>query len=341
MQIKLFRFCVFLIILLLFRENGKAQDPHFSQYFASPVTLNPALIGKGVEDIRVSSILRAQWWGASGIQPFYTTTVALEKRLLVNRPVNSSLAVAISLLSDASNGGILKNNFLSGGIAYNQALDAEGNEFLGAGMSVTYASRIFDASKFQFQSQFGSMGFQRSIPSNDPVAVAGRHYWDVNAGVHYSKKNNRLGYTIGAAVFHAGTPTEAEYNGEEYKLSIRTSLQAGMQFYMENKGEIHVSGMADIQGINRIYTAGVMYKMPINDATMNSFNIGVWKRFRDAIYPYVALEGNTWLAGVSYDILTGNDRTFAQSVQSLEFSFILKFGSAKKTSSSVNSVIFY
>ena len=35
--------------------SGKlyAQDPYFSQYFMSPMSNNPAMIGKGISDMRV------------------------------------------------------------------------------------------------------------------------------------------------------------------------------------------------------------------------------------------------------------------------------------------------
>jgi type IX secretion system PorP/SprF family membrane protein len=336
-----FRSFVFSVICALISQQSRAQDPHFSQYFASPMTLNPALIGKEVADARICAIMRAQWWGSGSVKPYYTSTVSFEKRLLGTRPGNNSLAVAFSLLSDASNGGVLKNNYLSGGIAYNKALDAEGNELLGGGITVTYASRIFDAGKFEFQSQLGSMGFQRSMPSNDPVSVAGRHYWDVNAGLHYSKRNERIGYHLGVSVFHAGTPREAEYNGESYYLKLRTGLQAGLQFYLANKTEIHVSSTLDMQGENNIYTAGGVCKIFANDETIHSLNIGIWKRFGDAVYPYVGLEGNKWLGGITYDILTNKENTFSQSVQSMEFSFILKLGPVKNASSPVNRTVFY
>jgi type IX secretion system PorP/SprF family membrane protein len=336
-----FRFCIFSVVCLVASQQVAAQDPHFSQYFASPITLNPALIGKDVADARVSTVMRAQWWGSAAVKPYYTSTISFEKRLLTARPGNNSLAIAFSLLSDASNGGVLKNNYLTGGIAYNKALDAGGNELLGGGITVTYANRIFDAGKFEFQSQFGSMGFQRSMPSNDAVSVAGRHYWDVNAGIHYSKRNDRVGYHFGVSVFHAGTPPEAEYNGETYYLRLRTGLQAGLQFYLNNKSEIHLSSTFDMQGENRIYTTGALCKIFANDETIHSLNIGVWKRFGDAVYPYVGLEGNKWLAGIAYDIITGKENTFSQSVQSMEFSFVLKIGSVKSTGSPVNRTVFY
>ena len=49
-------------ILLVSCLNGVAQvDPHFSQYFIQPMTLNPALTGAIEGDYRVSAVWRAQY----------------------------------------------------------------------------------------------------------------------------------------------------------------------------------------------------------------------------------------------------------------------------------------
>jgi type IX secretion system PorP/SprF family membrane protein len=332
--------CLFFVILVMHVQYSKAQDPFFSQFFASPVTFNPALIGKDVANMRISTIMRAQWWGSADVKPFYSSMLSFEKKLAMNRPGNNSLAIAFSILGDASNGGVLKNNYFTGGISYNKALDASGNELLGGGISLAYANRIFDANKFEFQSQFGSMGFDRALPSNDAVVAVSKHYWDVNAGIHYSKSNANWGYYLGTAVFHAGKPNQSIFTGQEYYLPMRMSFQAGLQFYLKNKTEIHFSGLSDIQGQNRLYTLGGLCKIYTNDDTISSLNVGVWNRFGDAVYPYVGIEGNTWLGGISYDIITGQ-QALGQSLQSMEFSFVLKLGAVKPTNTHAGRMLYY
>ena len=44
----------FFILLVCLTNVVSAQDPSFSQFFASPLTLNPALTGKFNGDLRVS-----------------------------------------------------------------------------------------------------------------------------------------------------------------------------------------------------------------------------------------------------------------------------------------------
>lgn len=332
------RIQIFFSILSIMSFSGQkvyAQDPHFSQYFTSPVTLNPGLIGKGVADTRLAGIFRSQWWGATNVQPFYTTAVSFEKRLLAGKTGDNELAMSLSILSDASNSGLLKNNYFSFGTAYHKSLNADGTELLSGGLSFTYANMMIDASKLEFQSQFGSNGFQ-SGASGDAVSIAGNHYFDVNAGISYSKMGKTSGYDIGISIFHAGRPSLGSYNNEDYNLKQRYSFQGGLQFILENKSQLHFSGVVDLQGIDNFYSLGGVYKLNTNHETISFVNIGLWNRFGDALYPYISLEGKSWLAGITYDIITSQVRTAQNQVQSSEFSFVWKLGaSSKKASSSI------
>ena len=51
--------------------SANAQDPHFSQFFASPLTLNPALTGKFDGTLRVAGNYRNQWPAFNNV---YTTS---------------------------------------------------------------------------------------------------------------------------------------------------------------------------------------------------------------------------------------------------------------------------
>lgn len=319
---------------------GGAQDPHFSQYFTSPMTVNPALIGKEVGDWRAIGTFRSQWWGGA-IAPFTTTSASLEKNFRSGVTGKSMFGIGISLLTDASNSGLLKNNYFSGGFAYNIALDAEGKELLGVGLEGTYANRLLDASKFSFQSQFGSMGFQRSAPSGDPVSVLSNKYWDVSTGLHYSKRYKTGGINLGIAIFHAGKPKEGVFSNNTYSVDRRVSLQTGIRFNLKNKDEIHFSGIADLQGQNSIYTLGGVYKAKLNTAQLKSFNIGIWNRFNDALYPYIALESKNWLLGISYDVINTDIRNSFNSVQSIELSLTCLFGAKRNPAKRREVVVIY
>ena len=320
----------------------QAQDPHFSQYFSSPMTVNPALIGMGAEDWRVMANFRSQWWGGF-VAPYNTTTVSLEKSIQSGGPQGkSNFGIGFSMLSDASNNGLLKNNYFSLGTAYHIALDAQGNEMLGLGMEATYANRLVDASKFEFQSQFGSMGFQRSVPSGDPVNIVSNNYLDVNVGVRYSKKiPGKWGYHLGGAIYHASTPKDGVFANTTYTLNRRISLQGGTVFYLTNQDEIHTSLLTDIQGENTIYTLGGVYKAKIKSSILEHLNLGLWNRFGDALYPYVGLEGKNWAIGFTYDaVIDSQLKNSYSSVQSMEFSLVWYLKSTRKTRIRENEIMY-
>ncbi len=195
---------------------------------------------------------------------------------------------------------------------------------------------------FMFQSQFGSMGFQRSIPSNDPVALQSNKYWDINAGAQYSMRiNEKAGWNIGASMFHLTSPTEGVYTNNRYRIDPRLNLQGGVQFYFADRSELHLSTMYESQYGNNIYTLGALYKIKVLSDALEAVDIGVWNRFSDALYPYLSLEGRNWTVGMSYDIVTSSVKTIYNSVSSVEFSLGWKFAGKKTTPSAKYGMMNY
>ena len=330
-----------IVVCCLFFVTAKAQDPHFSQYFASPMTMNPALTGKQVTDWRALALFRSQWWSGTETAPFTTTSFSLEKGFATGKNGKNSLGIGLSLLSDASNAGLLKNNFFTLGAAYNLGLDANGDEQIGLGIQTSYASRLVDVSKLELQSQFGSMGFQRTY-SGDPINALSNHYWDVNLGIHYSKDfiPQHWGLRLGAALYHAGTPTAGVFTNTVYTVESRYSFQGGV-VVRRPAGEFDLSMITDIQGTNTICTVGGVYKLKVQSDVLESFHLGIWNRINDSFYPYIAMQGHNWLVGISYDILKPSSRAAFSSVQSMEFSLAWHFGSAGKRPAQFPKMVTY
>ena len=315
------------LIVLLFTGNMilRAQDPHFSQYFMSPTTLNAALTGKSTADWKVTANFRSQWWGGS-IAPFYTTNAAVEKRFASKANDQSYFGLGLSFLTDASNSGLLKNNYFTAGLAYHIAANSTGTEHFSLGFQVSYANRLLDGSKFEFQSQFGSMGFQRYTSFSDPATSLSNSYVDLNAGAHYSKEEKDWGMGLGFAVFHASTPDASVYQSSSYALPRRYTANGSVYFKSGTRNQIAISTVTDIQGGNAVNATGVVYKIGIQSDQLQGLNLGAWARFGDALYPYLGLEGKSWILGLSYDVITSKLNSSYNSVQSMEISFALKFG---------------
>ena len=74
---------VFIIFTFLLLKNVHAQDPHFSQFFASPLTLNPAFTGKFNGTVRVAGNYRNQWPEIN--RAFITNTASVDFQILQNK----------------------------------------------------------------------------------------------------------------------------------------------------------------------------------------------------------------------------------------------------------------
>ena len=72
-----------LIIITCLVGTTFAQDPNFSQFFVSPLTLNPALTGKFNGNFRVAGNYRDQWPEIS--KAFITSTISFDLPILTGK----------------------------------------------------------------------------------------------------------------------------------------------------------------------------------------------------------------------------------------------------------------
>src|SRR5215470_15170850 len=77
---------ILLISLVTFVRSAKAQDPAFSQFFSSPLNINPALTAKINADWRVISNFRDQWIGPAS--PYATGTISYDRKIMQHKIPN-------------------------------------------------------------------------------------------------------------------------------------------------------------------------------------------------------------------------------------------------------------
>lgn len=323
---------IILVLIVLVVKNGVllAQDPFFSQYFMSPMTINPAMIGKGTKATRVMANHRSQWWGSQAAS-FVTNTVSAEMPFAKKGTDKSQLALGVMGLSDVSNNGILKNNYFSAGMAYNQNLNQEGTKKFGAGLMATFGSRVLDVSKMQWQSQFGSFGFNAALPSGENLQLPKRSYFDVAAGVHYSSEGKKWNFNIGASAYHVAQADISAFDAGNSLMRMRFNMNMDLAYKFKGGDEFHVISLFTQYNNKTVLNYGGIYKFKIDgDHVLSRINGGLMARTGDAVIGYVALEAPKWSLGVSYDFIQSDVQTFYNSVQSMEVSFCTFMTSKKK-----------
>ena len=313
-----------ILILSVFFLQVPAQDPNFSQFFASPLTLNPALTGKFNGVVRVAGNYRNQWPAINAA--FRTTTVSADFGMLANRiPEYDQFGAGIMGMYDINGSGVMKNSYLSGSLAYHKALDAYGYHQLGVGFSATYAQRRLDASKLNFEDELTSLGFTGNTAeifgSNGFLNI---NYADVNAGIVYNGATNDYNnFYVGASVYHINRP-KVNFQGAAFLLNPRYTVHAGGYFPIANATTLFLSGIQQFQAGATETLFGAAIGFTVNGDFENAIDVyaGSWYRMGDAIIPYVGLEFNSLRVGISYDVNTSRLSAASERRGGMELSLI-------------------
>lgn len=310
------------ICTLLLAQVVKAQDPHFSQFFASPLTLNPAFTGKFAGSWRIAANHRDQW--PSIPKAYVTTSASIDFPILKSKiPDSDVFGVGISGLTDASANNILKLNYGSVSMSYHKALDENGYSTIGAGFQGTYSSLNLDISKLTFEDMLTQNGFTGTT-SDILTNGSNQSYFDINAGLLYSgSTNGENNFYLGASMYHINRP-KVGFKDKNWYLSGRISLHGGGSFPVSDILTVHSSLIHQIQNKASETTVGVALAANVNQDVENptSIYIGSWVRFNDAVIPYIGLEFGGLRIGASYDFNISTLKAATASRGGSEFSII-------------------
>ena len=307
-------------MLLFFLVKG--QDPHFSQFFASPLTINPAFTGKFDGDIRMTAIHRNQW--PSIPKAYITTGASADFNLLKNKIGEGDVfGIGFSALSDQSADAALKLNYGSLSLSYHKSLDENGYNTLGAGFQTTYSSTMLDFNKLTFEDQLTQNGFTGSTAERLNNGDT-QNYLDVNAGILFSGSSTGSdNYYLGASIYHINRPN-LSFIDKVWNLSSRVTIHGGYSFPMNDQLSLNTSVIHQIQNNASETLAGAAIAANLNGDSdhPSSVYFGTWIRMNDALIPYVGIEVKGLRIGASYDINSSSLKAATVSRGGSEFSLI-------------------
>lgn len=300
-----------------------AQDPNFSQFFASPMTLNPALTGKFDGVYRFAANYRNQW---PTINNAYTTmTASLDMSIMKNRiPEIDQFGIGVMGYSDKAGDGVLNSTYYAVSLAYHKGLDENGYHQLGAGFQGTYMNRRLDLNKVVFEDQLTPFGFTGVTSESFSSNQVNLNYFDLNAGVFYNGSTNGYNnFYLGASMYHINRPKETFQRGD-FLLNARTTIQAGGRIPVGAYNSLHFAANHSMQAKAHNTMIGGAYAMNLNNNEANPTNVyfGSWYRFGDAVIPYIGLEFGDWQLGASYDVNTSSLKPASNTRGGVEISLI-------------------
>lgn len=307
-----------------------AQDVHFTQYFTSPLTLNPAQTGLTQNDWRASANFRTQWYTVSN-NPYMSGTIAFDIPTLRGKlPEGDALGIGLLGLYDRSGTGGLQNTTVGLSVAYHKAFGMDKQHTLSLGVQGYLVQKSIQFDKLIFGDQFNPNmpeGYLAGT-SAESFGNADLTYPDFNAGLMYSGRVAEKATLYGGfAYYHFTRPEEKFLNsGTAVKINSRFSAHLGGSFEMNENTVMYLSAMYQKQGPASEFLLGGAVGFVMNpghdEFTRNTiFYLGGWYRYGDAIAPYIGFEWSRMKIGFTYDVtlssaqnMTGGQGAYEVSV---------------------------
>lgn len=295
------------------------QDQHFTQFYASPLSLNPALSGVFDGGYRLAMIYRDQ--GRSFLnEPYSTYSAAADLRFGLNsrkKNTKDAFGTGVIFYSDRS----ASTNFFTNQIAltgaFHKALSRDGDHYLSAGFQAGVSQRNVNYNNLTFNDQFnGEDGYTNAtgefFPENNFA------FGDFAFGVHYAyAPSRRPGIFAGMAMHHITEPEVSFYANEQQenqrntdRLWRKISVHAGFIIPFGNAVQFSPRGLIYSQGPHLAANAGGNFRFLLNETNGAALHVGGWVRpvrnlennlGLDAAVGMLGVEYSNFLFGLSYD----------------------------------------
>ena len=342
---------VFLILSSILMGNRiAAQDPSFSQFFSSPLNINPALTGDINGKWRVISNFRRQWSGPAN--PYTTGTISVDNKIFQHVPgnyvdENTRVAIGGMMMYDEAMSGALKSNYASfnasgnirigtgtgyeengGRIRHNSKIKMEGEteERIGVGIGIIYGNKRLDNSKLNFAEQFTGNGFDTNLPTGESALSGMKPYFSTSAGLLYSYITSNLNFDFGVAAFHFNKPKQTFLNDPNQFLATRYVIHSNFEAFLSDHVILNSNGIYQYQSGASYFSIGgaLGYYLPTSDEREMIINAGLWYWSNNAVIPYFGFSYGNFQIGLTYDITISTLTQAAQRPHTFELCLILR-----------------
>lgn len=321
---KLIIIAIYCILLTLV---GKAQDLHFSQFFQSPLTTNPANTGFLPDaDFRLGVNLRNQWSSVMSV-PYKTMSVYGDAQVLRNSFENGWLGLGGVVLSDVAGAGSLQSTKVYGSIAYHHMLGY--SSLLSAGFNMGMANKKIDPSKLVFPDQFDGKFFDVTLPTTVVLAKNNISYFDMQAGINFAYFPTENFYiNAGYSIHHVNKPRETFFDAATqdnilpmrhigfingiFKLNDRLIVSPNIYYTNQSRASELVGGLV------------ANYNISGQEGGNTQFLAGLYYRHKDAAIGMAGFEVKKVRFLFSYDATISTLRGFNKSRGAYELSIVKK-----------------
>ncbi|MEL6922570.1 MAG: PorP/SprF family type IX secretion system membrane protein [Bacteroidota bacterium] len=285
--------------------SANAQDPHFSQFYNSPMTLNPALTGLMNSEVRMMANYRSQWGSIS--TPFTTMSASADFSLLHGALSDDFVGLGLVILNDQAGSTQFRNTQVQFSGAYSKSIGRDGNNFISLGGQLGVAQQRINLSKLLFDSQLDGEILNPDINSGENFTNDNSLYLDFSAGIAWSYTPDEYNsFYAGAAMFHLNEPEISFLNDPTELLYTKISAYAGAEIQLTRDLSIIPRGIVLMQGTATEINAGALLRFyMVNSPRAEeriSFYLGTMHRWKDAQIFITRFDYGPVGLSISYDM---------------------------------------
>jgi len=336
--------CLFSAVTLV------AQDARFSQFYKTPMQLNPALSGVFDGRYRVQVNYRSLYSSLLSEQSFRTYHASYEYRMQSGS--EDYFALHGTALYDAVGAASFERLNLMGGGAYHKQLGggryAQATHYLGVGAQFGLGQYGINSSELWFFNQYDAQRQQidRDLPSGEALdGSMNTVFLDLAAGLlWYAVFDEQNSIFVGLAMHHLSTPNIAMLPGQEDLLDPRYVAHMGAAIGISRELTLLPRAAVQMQGSALSLSAGLNVRYSNNDWKELKLRAGAWPHMVntgeqgvgiDAVVFATIFEFEKWNLGLSYDATVSALRrsNYARGAFEISLTFLQpgNFGRSKVT----------
>ena len=321
----MFRRFQLMTIALLAACFVNAQDLHFSQWYNSPLTTNPANTGFIPEaDYRLGANYRNQWSSIMSV-PYKTMSVWGDVQLFRDRIESGWLGAGGVILRDVAGSGSLTSTKVYGSIAYHQMIsDAH---LLSAGFNVGWSNKRINSQDLKFPDQFDGRFFDTKIPTSVVLDNPSVSYFDVQAGLNYAYfPTENLYINGGISIAHLNRARESffetDVTGSESRIPVRYTAFANASYKLSDDVIINPMAYYTRQASASELVGGANLQYNLSGDGESQLIGGLYLRPGDAFIPMVGFQWKNIRLAFSYDATTSSLKQYNNGRGAYEFGLI-------------------
>lgn len=291
---------LFIVVGVLFSCNILvAQDFHTSQFFNSPLNLNPALTGIFNGDARVHANYKEQW---SSVPVGYTFgDLGFDRK---HRTGDKGHFLGYGALLNYDRAGDLDLGWTGGNAFLSYSLNLGETSFITPGVTVGYYQRGYNPANASTANQWSGKTVDPNIQA-ESIGAEEIDFVDVGIGLNYRwQKNYRKHLDLGLSLAHINSPTHKFKNTGTYSVNRPSKLSAyGMlNLPLVDNIDLLVNAMYAKQNVYEEIVLNLQGKIYLSSSKSKALFLGIGTRLDDAIYPMIALQMGQLYGAFSYDL---------------------------------------